>query len=95
MPSVMHTISFTPASAAARIASAAPGAGTKITLTSAPVALTASGMVLKTGTPRCSVPPRPGRAARHDLRAVLDALLGVERTLLAGQALADDLGMSC
>ena len=24
------------------------------------VAFTASGMVLKTGTPRCSVPPRPG-----------------------------------
>ena len=38
MPSVMQTISGMPASAASRIASAANGGGTKITLASAPVA---------------------------------------------------------
>jgi hypothetical protein len=46
MPSVMHTTSATPASAASRIASAAPGGGTKITEALAPVCFTASCMVL-------------------------------------------------
>ena len=42
MPSVMHATSAMPASAASRIASAAPGGGTKITDALAPVARTAS-----------------------------------------------------
>ena len=36
-----------------------------------------------------------GRDAADHLRAVLDALLGVERALLAGEALADDAWCSC
>ncbi len=43
MPSVMQTTSASPASKASRIASAAPGGGTKMTLAFAPVALTACG----------------------------------------------------
>ena len=49
MPSVMATMSGMPASAASMIASAAPGGGTKIMVAFAPVALTASATVLKTG----------------------------------------------
>src|SRR2546430_8788280 len=60
MPSVMQTISVMPAAAASMIASAAKGAGTKIPDAFAPVASTASAMALKTGTPRCEVPPLPG-----------------------------------
>ena len=36
------------------------GGGTRIMLTSAPVCSTAERIVLNTGTPRCSPPPRPG-----------------------------------
>ena len=61
MPSVMATMSFTPASAASMIASAANGGGTKIIVASAPVASTASCTVLKIGRPLSSfVPPLPG-----------------------------------
>jgi hypothetical protein len=61
MPSVMTMISGTPASAASRIASAANGGGTKMTLTFAPVCFTASATVLKIGTRSWnSVPPFPG-----------------------------------
>ena len=51
MPSVMQTARRMPASAASRIASAAPGGGTKMTDASAPVAATASRTVSKTGMP--------------------------------------------
>ncbi len=51
MPSVMQTISGSPASSASRIPSAANGGGTKIMVAFAPVALTASSTVLKTGQP--------------------------------------------
>ena len=37
----------------------------------------------------------PACTPADDLRAVLDALLGVERTLVAGNALANDLAVSC
>ncbi len=60
MPSVIHTTSATPASAASMMASAANGGGTKTTDALAPVALTASATVLKTGHPSCVVPPFPG-----------------------------------
>ena len=61
IPSVMQTISSMPASAASRIASAAPGAGTKIIVALQPVFARASDAVLKTGTlPSHVSPPRPG-----------------------------------
>ncbi len=60
MPSVMQTARSRPFSAASRIASAAPGGGTKITEALAPVAATASRTVLKTGIPSISLPPLPG-----------------------------------
>ena len=61
IPSVMATTSGMPAPAASRIASAANGGGTKMTLAFAPVSRTASATVSKMGGP-CSkrVPPRPG-----------------------------------
>ena len=60
MPSVIHTISSIPAFAASRIESLQKGAGTYMTEASAPVFFTASRTVLKTGKPRCVVPPFPG-----------------------------------
>ena len=60
MPSVMATISSTPASAASRIESAANGGGTKIIAVFAPVSAKASWKVLKTGMPSTSWPPLPG-----------------------------------
>ena len=60
MCSVMSTTSLTPAAEASQAESAAPMAGTKTTLVSAPVALTASSQELKTGTPSTSWPPLPG-----------------------------------
>ena len=60
MPSVMHTMSGIPASAASMIASAAKAGGTKITDAFAPVACTACWHVLKTGQPSCVEPPLPG-----------------------------------
>ncbi len=60
MPSVMHTMSGTPAACASRIASAAPGAGTKMMLTFAPVSRTAASTVVQIGTPSCCSPPRRG-----------------------------------
>ena len=60
MCSVISTTSLMPAAAAAQAESAAAAEGTKMMLTSAPVALTASAQVLKTGTPRTFMPPLPG-----------------------------------
>src|SRR5262245_60315109 len=60
IPSVMQTASAIPPSAASRIASAAPGGGTKITDAFAPVATTASRTVSKSGIPSVSVAPLPG-----------------------------------
>ncbi len=60
MPSVIAQISSMPASAASRIASAAPEAGTNTTDAFAPVSRTASRTVFQTGSPHASVPPRPG-----------------------------------
>ena len=60
IPSVIQTITLIPASAASIIASAANGGGTKIIDVSAATSLTASSTVLKTGLPKCSVPPLPG-----------------------------------
>ena len=61
MPSVMATMSATPASADSRMASAAKGGGTKMALALAPVSLTASVTVSKMGTFSSNRPPlRPG-----------------------------------
>ena len=89
MPSVIATITAMPASAASMIASAAPGGGTKIIVALAPVALTASAQVSKTGTPSVVVAAPAGRDAADQVRAVGLALLGVKRPRLAGDALAD------
>jgi hypothetical protein len=59
-PSVMTTLSRRPASAASMTASPQNGAGTKTMLATAPVSITASFTVLKTGRSRCLVPPLPG-----------------------------------
>src|SRR6201996_7563898 len=60
MPSVMQIISGRPASSASRMASAANGGGTKMTVALAPVFSTAWATVSKTGQPSCTVPPLPG-----------------------------------
>ena len=60
IPSVIHTITLIPASAASIIASAAKAGGTKIMDTSAPVLVTASLTVLNTGLSRWVDPPLPG-----------------------------------
>src|SRR5215204_3523995 len=60
MPSVMQQMVESPASKDSKMASAAKGGGTKITLAFAPVCLTASSTVSKTGTPWYSCPPLPG-----------------------------------
>ena len=61
---------------------------------SAPVASTAWRTVLNTGRFRWVWPPRPGRDAADQLGAVGQALLGMECGLLAGEALAQDLGVA-
>lgn len=61
MPSVMQTMSSTPASMASRMASAANGGGTKMAEAVAPVSLTAWKTVSKMGTvPENFCPPLPG-----------------------------------
>ncbi len=60
MPSVMQTTRGIPASVASMIASAAPGGGTKITETLAPVLRTASSTLSKSENPSTVVPPLPG-----------------------------------
>ena len=60
MPSVMQTTSASSAATASMMPSAANGGGTKIMVAFAPVALTASSTVLKTGQPSWVVPPLPG-----------------------------------
>src|ERR1700733_14556889 len=60
IPSVMQIISGRPASSASRMASAAKGGGTKMTVALAPVFSTAWATVSKTGQPSCVVPPLPG-----------------------------------
>ena len=95
-PSVMHTISAMPASAASMIASAAKAAGTKITEVFAFVRgnrighgiehrdLTREGILLR---PLVRQSALAGGDARNDVRAVLQHLLRVEGPLTAGDAL--------
>ena len=93
MPSVMQAITDTPASAASTMASAAKGGGTKMSEASAPVSATARSTVLKTGTSPSNVcPPRPGRDARDEIRAVLAASERVKTPLAPGNALHHQLG---
>ena len=61
IPSVMQTTSRMSASTASRMASAASGGGTKMTLQSAPVRSRASATVSKIGRSRIDSPPLPGR----------------------------------
>ena len=56
----MHTMKGTPASAASMMASLANWGGTELKAALAPVAVTASFTVAKTGMPSISVPPRLG-----------------------------------
>ena len=77
----MQTTSLTPASAASMIASAAADGGTKIAAASAPFGRTASATVLKTGTPRCVVPPLPGVMPATTLVPYSIILVGVEGAL--------------
>ena len=90
MPSVMHTTSGTPASAASMIASAANGGGTKITEALAPVCLhgVRNGVEHRQVQMRLTALAR--RHAAHHLGAVSDGLLGVETCLRAGEALKQD-----
>src|ERR1700735_3818209 len=60
IPSVMQMISGRPASSASRMAYAAHGSDTKMTVVLAPVFSTAWATVSKTGQPSCTVPPLPG-----------------------------------
>ncbi len=61
MPSVMHTTSGIPAAADSRMASAANGGGTKMTLALTRVSRAACATVSKTGTFSSNfVPPLPG-----------------------------------
>ena len=60
MPSVIQTISATPASAASMTAAAAAAGGTKMTDAFAPVSRTADATVLKIGKPSWVMPPLPG-----------------------------------
>jgi hypothetical protein len=60
MPSVMQTVSGSPASAASITASAANAGGTKMTDAFAPVLRAASSTVSKIGQPSWVVPPLPG-----------------------------------
>src|SRR5574341_1342644 len=60
IPSVMHTMTRIPASAASRMASAAKAGGTKINEVLAPSLETAAITVSKTGIPSWTIPPFPG-----------------------------------
>src|SRR5215213_1913169 len=60
IPSVMQQTVESPPSSDSKMASAAKGGGTKITLAFAPVSPIASSTVLKIGTPSYSCPPLPG-----------------------------------
>ena len=60
IPSVMATQTLMPASAASIAESAANSGGTNNIVADAPVLLTASFTVLKTGNPKWDWPPLPG-----------------------------------
>ena len=96
-PSVITTASGISASIASTTAALVNVAGTKITVTLAPVASTASPTELKTGTRRCieldHLTALAGGHAADDLGAGLQHPLGVLATLGAGHALDDDLGI--
>ena len=90
MPSVMHTTSGTPASAASIIASAAPGGGTKITDAFAPGLSHSLGHRVEH---RPAFMRRAALARRHaadDVGAVVLRLLGMKRAFATGDALDDE-----
>ena len=71
IPSVMHTARRIPASAASRMASAAPEGGTKITDASAPVSATAWAAVSKTGIPSILDPPFPDQGETEEKQTLI------------------------
>ena len=93
MPSVMQTISGISASIASAIASAAPGGRHVDHARVAPVFSFASATVSNTGRPRWVEPPLPGEVPPTILVPYSIGGLGMERAVLAGEALADDLGV--
>ena len=90
-PSVMQMAREMPASAASNIASAAPGAGTKIIEVSAPVCLTAVSTASKTGTASWNLsPPLPGVTPATMLVPYSSICMEWNVALLAGDALNQD-----
>ncbi len=64
-----------------------------MTLAVAPVSLIAVGHRVEHGQVQILLATAAGRNATNHFGAVLDAVLGVKRALLPGEALADDLGV--
>ena len=96
MPSVMQMITLICESAASRMASAAPGAGTKISEQSiGPALLDGLGDGVEDRHAEGRLAAAAGRAAGDDLRAVLDAALGLEAALASGDALDEDARVLC
>jgi hypothetical protein len=94
MPSVMQTTRSSPASAASKMASAAKAAGTNMAETVAPVWAAASATVSKMGTRFSKQLAAFARShAGHNLRAILEAELGVPGAEAAGDPLNEDFGV--
>ena len=93
MPSVMQTISGRPASSASRMASAANGGGTKITVALAPVFATASSHGVEDRPAFVDGAAFAGRDTADDLGAVFGAALRVKGAFFAGNALDDEAGV--
>ena len=91
MPSVMQMTTVMSASAASRMASAAPGAGTKISEQSmGPCSVDGLGDGVEHRHAEGRLAAAAGRAAGDDLRAVLDAALRLEAALAPRDALHED-----
>ena len=94
MPSVMQTMSGMPASAASRMASAAKGGGHEDERAVGAGLAHGVGDGVEDGHAVLGLlAAAAGRDAGDDLRAVLDAALGLEAALLAGDALDEDAGV--
>jgi hypothetical protein len=98
MPSVMATTRSSPASTPSRMASAAKGGGTKMTLTVAPVSRAASAHGVKDRHLLAAVLENLAAFARRDtgdeLRAVVDGGLRVTGAEVSGDALNENAGVS-
>ena len=92
-PSVMQTMTGMPASFASRMASAAPGAGTKMRLQLAPVCVDGVAHGVEDGHAFRRLAAAAGRDAGDDLRPVLDAATRLEAALAARDALDEHAGV--